>query len=132
TVAFSDAARARLQESRGVLEQAIAAGEVIYGVNTGFGSLARQRVQGEQLREIQRNLILSHAAGVGEPLPEPVVRGMLCSLGASPRGGWSGVGPLAAHGLLDLLTPGIPRVVPSVVRSGPPVILRRWHMRRWY
>jgi histidine ammonia-lyase len=117
-VAFSDTTRARLQESRVVLEQAIAAGEVIYGVNTGFGSLARQRVQGERLREIQRNLILSHAAGVGEPLPEPVVRGMLLLLAASLARGLSGVRPLVAQRVLDLLNSGITPVVPSVGSVG--------------
>jgi hypothetical protein len=53
------AGRARLTASQATLEQAIAEGQVLYGVNTGFGSLARQRVSGDQLREIQRNLILS-------------------------------------------------------------------------
>jgi histidine ammonia-lyase len=118
TVSFSDTARARLAESRHALEQAIAAGEVIYGVNTGFGSLARKRVEGEQLREIQRNLILSHAAGVGEPLPEHVVRGMLLLLAASLARGLSGVRPILAQRVLDLLNNGVTPVVPSVGSVG--------------
>src|SRR4051812_6491320 len=76
-VALGAQAQEKLAASRSALEQAIAAGEVIYGVNTGFGSLARQRLDGDKLREVQRNLILSHAAGVGEPLREELVRGML-------------------------------------------------------
>src|SRR5687767_3954455 len=69
-IAVSPATQARLAASRAALEHAIGAGEVLYGVNTGFGSLSKQRIDGAQLREIQRNLILSHAAGVGEPLAD--------------------------------------------------------------
>jgi histidine ammonia-lyase len=118
SVTFSESARARLADSRRVLEQAITAGEVIYGVNTGFGSLARQRVQGDQLREIQKNLILSHAAGVGEPLPEPVVRAMLLLLAASLARGLSGVRPVIAERVLELLNAGVTPAVPSVGSVG--------------
>src|SRR6188474_1045886 len=82
-------ARNSLARSRRDLEQAIGEGEVLYGVNTGFGSLAQQRIEGDRLREIQKNLILSHAAGVGEPLPEDVVRAMLLLLVASLSRGLS-------------------------------------------
>jgi histidine ammonia-lyase len=118
SVAFSDSARTRLADSRRALEQAIAAGEVIYGVNTGFGSLARKRIEGAQLREIQRNLILSHAAGVGEPLPEPIVRAMLLLLAASLARGLSGVRPMLAQRVLDLLNAGVTPVIPSVGSVG--------------
>jgi histidine ammonia-lyase len=111
-------AGARLRDSRGDLEQAIAAGEVLYGVNTGFGSLSRQRIEGPELREIQRNLVLSHAAGVGEPLPEDVVRAMLLLLGASLARGHSGVRPLVVERLLGLLNAGVTPRVPSVGSVG--------------
>ena len=64
-VTLGPRAQAQLAASRGALEQAMARGEVLYGVNTGFGSLAQQRIDDAQLREVQRNLILSHASGVG-------------------------------------------------------------------
>ena len=80
-----------VDRSRRALEQAIAGGEVIYGVNTGFGSLAKQRLSGDELRAVQRNIILSHASGVGAPLPDEVVRGMLLCLAASLVRGLSGV-----------------------------------------
>src|SRR5829696_8903339 len=86
-------AREQLARSRRDLEQAIDEGEVLYGVNTGFGSLAQERIQGDRLREIQKNLILSHAAGVGEPLPDDVVRAMMLLLIASLTRGLSGVRP---------------------------------------
>lgn len=111
-------ASALLRASRGDLTDAIAAGEVLYGVNTGFGSLARERIDGEQLREIQKNLILSHAAGVGDPLPEDVVRSMWLLLAASLTRGLSGVRPLLVERVLALLNAGITPRVPSVGSVG--------------
>jgi histidine ammonia-lyase len=112
-VVLGSGAMAKLSASRAALEQAIAAGEVIYGVNTGFGSLARQRLDGDKLREVQRNLILSHAAGVGEPLPEDVVRAMLLLLAASLSRGLSGVRPGVVEAVVALLNHGVVPVVPS-------------------
>src|SRR6187402_2905663 len=73
-VVLGETARVRLEAAHTALELVMAEGQVLYGVNTGFGSLARQRVSSDQLRQIQRNLILSHAAGVGDPLADEVVR----------------------------------------------------------
>ena len=117
-VELDDAARTRLAESRGALERAIAAGEVVYGVNTGFGSLARQRIEGDRLREVQTNLLRSHASGVGEALPEDVTRAMLLLLAASLCRGMSGVRPVVAERVVDLLNAGVTPVVPSVGSVG--------------
>lgn len=108
----------KLERSRRALEQSIEAGGAIYGVNTGFGSLARQRLDGAKLRDVQRNLILSHAAGVGELLPEDVVRGMLLLLAASLARGLSGVRPLLAEYVLALLNSGVTPLVPAVGSVG--------------
>ncbi len=108
----------RLMASRADLEHAIAAGEVLYGVNTGFGSLSKQRIEGAQLREIQKNLILSHAAGVGEPLPRDVVRAMMLLLVASLSRGFSGVRPVVVERLVSLLNAGVTPCVPSVGSVG--------------
>jgi histidine ammonia-lyase len=117
-VALGAQAQARLAGSRRDLEQAIAAGEVLYGVNTGFGSLSKQRIEGAQLREIQKNLILSHAAGVGEPLPEDTVRAMVLLLVASLSRGLSGVRPIVVERLVQLLNGGVSPRVPSVGSVG--------------
>jgi histidine ammonia-lyase len=117
-IALSQATRARLEASRAALEHAIDAGEVLYGVNTGFGSLSKQRIDGAQLREIQRNLILSHAAGVGEPLADDVVRAMLLLLIASLSRGLSGVRPVLVERLVLLLNAGVTPRVPSVGSVG--------------
>jgi len=111
-------AQAQLASSRQALDHAIAAGEVIYGVNTGFGSLANRRVEGSQLAEIQKNLLRSHAAGVGEPLPEEVVRAMLLLLAASLARGLSGVRPVVAGQVLNLLNAGVTPVIPAVGSVG--------------
>lgn len=115
---LGEAGRTLLLASRRTLLDALEHGEVLYGVNTGFGSLARQRVSDEQLREVQRNLILSHASGVGEALPEDVVRGMLFLLTASLTRGLSGVRPVVVEHLIALLNSGVTPVVPSVGSVG--------------
>lgn len=117
-VQLGDGGRARLSASRAALQSSIARGQVMYGVNTGFGSLARQRVSGDQLREIQRNLILSHAAGVGQPLADDVVRGMVFLLVASLARGLSGVRPVVVEHLVTLLNAGVTPLVPSVGSVG--------------
>ncbi len=69
----------------------MASGDAAYGINTGFGLLAQTRIPDEQLELLQRNLLLSHAAGVGEPLPDAVVRLILAlKINALARG-YSGV-----------------------------------------
>jgi histidine ammonia-lyase len=67
-IALSKASRERVRASRAVVDDAVAAGATMYGINTGFGKLAGVRIPDEQLGQLQRNLLLSHATGVGEPL----------------------------------------------------------------
>ena len=69
----------------------IARGEPVYGINTGFGKLASVRIENDDLATLQRNIVLSHAAGVGEPLPVPVVRLIMALKMASLAQGYSGV-----------------------------------------
>src|SRR4051812_11128733 len=120
-VVLSPSGRERLGRSRAALSAALASGDALYGVNTGFGSLAKVRIGAEDLREVQRNLILSHAAGVGDALPEEVVRAMLLLLAASLTRGLSGVRPLVVERVLGLLNAGLTPLVPergSVGASG--------------
>src|ERR1051326_4242738 len=76
-VALSDEARVRAEESRRVVEEITRSGRVVYGVNTGFGKLADIRIGASELRELQLNLVRSHACGVGRPLSETEARAML-------------------------------------------------------
>jgi histidine ammonia-lyase len=113
--------RERLLASREVLHAAMAEAEPLYGVNTGFGSLANVRISADDLRDVQQNLILSHASGVGDPLAVDTVRAMLLLLAASLTRGLSGVRPVVVERLLALLDADITPVVPergSVGASG--------------
>ena len=76
-VGVSPSAHPRILSSRKVIENIIARDDVVYGVNTGFGKLADVRIQPDELRELQLNLVRSHACGIGNPLSEPEVRAMM-------------------------------------------------------
>jgi histidine ammonia-lyase len=107
------AARERIRAARGVVERAVASGEAVYGVNTGFGNLADVRIAAGDLATLQERLVLSHAAGMGDPLPEPAVRGMLLLRANTLARGCSGVREQIVDGLLALLDRGVHPVVPS-------------------
>ena len=114
-VTIGKRAHAQIGSSRSVVEQMLASdpGEAMYGVNTGFGSLSRVRIPADQVREVQRNLIRSHAAGVGERLPDDVVRAMLLLLAASLCRGCSGVRIEVVELIVGMLNAGITPIVPS-------------------
>ena len=112
-VSVSPAAAKRALASRARVERALADGRVIYGVNTGFGKLANVRIPADQLLDLQRNLIRSHAAGVGDPLPEDVVRAAMLLRANVLLRETSGVRPSIAEGLVALLNAGIHPVVPE-------------------
>ncbi|HEY7416524.1 MAG TPA: histidine ammonia-lyase, partial [Ktedonobacteraceae bacterium] len=90
-----------------------ARGEKVYGVTTGFGHLSKVRIPQEQLADLQRNILRSHAAGVGEPLSEDVVRAMMVLLAASLARGHSGVRVEVMQQLIGLLNAHITPIVPS-------------------
>ncbi|MFG0284807.1 MAG: histidine ammonia-lyase [Phycisphaerales bacterium JB039] len=107
-----------LTRARAIVERALADGRPHYGVTTGFGSLSRKRLAPEQLRQSQLNLIRSHAAGVGEPLPLETVRAVTLILAASLARGRSGVRPQIVEALVAMLNAGVHPVVPSVGSVG--------------
>lgn len=120
-VALHPDAKARVTRARDLVDK-IAAGDVAsYGINTGFGNLAEVRVGKKDLAQLQRNLILSHAAGVGEPLPLPEARTLLllrCNVLAK---GYSGIRPSTLELAMTMLNRGVVPVVPergSVGASG--------------
>src|SRR5579875_2059053 len=76
-VTLSDGARQAMERSAAVVERLAASDEPAYGVSTGFGSLANVRIGPERRIELQRALIRSHAAGMGDPMPREVVRAMM-------------------------------------------------------
>ncbi len=112
-VGLSSDARARVSACRAVIERALNADTVIYGVTTGFGKLSDVRIPYDKLRELQVNLLRSHACGVGEPLPEHEVRAALLMRANSLAKGFSGVRTEIIELLLDMLNRGVHPVVPS-------------------
>lgn len=114
-------ARERMKEARAVIEDLVAAGEVVYGVTTGFGDLASTFVPAEDGERLQENLLMSHAAGVGPAFPREVVRAMLLLRANTLALGHSGCRPLIVDRLLAFLQLGVHPVVPeqgSVGASG--------------
>jgi histidine ammonia-lyase len=112
-VQLDDEARARIIASRRVVDEILDSGQVAYGINTGFGKLAEVRIPSEQLCRLQLNLLRSHACGVGEPFPEPVVRAMLLLRANVLATGHAGCRPVIVERILDLLNRGVHPVVPS-------------------
>ncbi len=110
---LTDEARARMERARAVVEEALERGEVVYGVTTGFGALADVTLPTERLREVQVNLLRSHAAGLGPPLPRRLVRAMLLLRARTLAQGHSGVRPAIVERLLELLNLDLLPVVPA-------------------
>lgn len=121
TVELAPEAAARVRASRALVDRVAAGDTPSYGINTGFGTLAEVRIDKKDLRDLQRNLILSHACGVGTPLPLGEARALLllrCNVLAK---GYSGIRPETLALALDMLNRDVVPVVPergSVGASG--------------
>lgn len=117
-VVLGQDARAALARSRAVVEGVCNDPAPRYGINTGFGSLSKQRIPPDELAQLQRNLIRSHAAGVGPHLPVPIVRAMMLAQAASLSRGVSGIRPEAVEAILAMLNADITPAVPEVGSVG--------------
>jgi histidine ammonia-lyase len=121
-VRLADGARVRVQASRAWIDEITTSdGLTLYGVNTGFGSLAQVRIPQKDVTTLTRNLILSHSAGVGQPLPEEAVRATMLIRANTLAKGYSGIRPATLERLVEMLNRGVHPVVPekgSVGASG--------------
>ena len=120
-VALADDARARIIRSREYVESLVAADKTVYGITTGFGRLASVRIAAGDVRQLQRNLLVSHAMGVGSSLSRDVVRGMLLLRAQSLSFGASGIRISVIELLIECLNRGLHPVIPgqgSVGASG--------------
>jgi len=120
-VGLSPKARAAMQRSRARVDQIIAKKQLVYGVTTGVGSLSTEHIDPAAARELQLNVVRSHACGVGDPLDAPATRGLLLLRANTLARGLSGVRPVIAEALCAFLNKGIHPVVPrrgSVGASG--------------
>src|SRR3989442_9002736 len=112
-VKVAPAAVKRLEASRRVVEDAVARGDTMYGVTTGFGKLAHVRIPAGDLRRLQLNLIRSHASGVGDPLSEEAVRAMMLLRANVLLRGTSGVRPALPELIVAMLNQRVHPRVPS-------------------
>jgi histidine ammonia-lyase len=114
-------ARRRMESSRNVVEQVMREGRVAYGVNTGFGKLSDVHIAPREVEQLQINLVRSHAAGLGEPLPVEETRALMLLRANVLAAGYSGCRPVLVDTLLGMLSQGISPRVPrkgSVGASG--------------
>lgn len=113
-VRLDDMARAKIKASRAWVERIVERGAPItYGINTGFGVFANVHVSPQQARELMRKLIISHAVGVGEPLPEQVVRAAMLIRANALAQGFSGVRVEIVETLIEMLNRGVHPVIPA-------------------
>jgi len=113
SVVLSEQAYDEVRKSRRVVDEVLSRGETAYGINTGFGKLSDVRIAPDQLESLQRNLVRSHACGIGEPLPEDEVRAMLLLRANVLAKGLSGVRPVIEETLIALLNHRVHPVIPA-------------------
>lgn len=110
-----------IKKSRSIVEDTLESDEDVYGINTGFGELANVKIERDKTEQLQENLVLSHASGVGEPLDEEIVRGVMLLRANTLAKGYSGVRLKVIQGLIDMLNKNVHPVIPcqgSVGASG--------------
>ncbi len=112
-VSLARGAMERMNASRAVVERVVASGATAYGINTGFGKLASVRISAEQVRQLQVNLVRSHASGVGAPLSEAETRAMMLLRANALAKGLSGVRPRVVETLCQMLNAKLHPVIPS-------------------
>lgn len=113
-VTLAESARAKIAASRAWVENIVARGEpMTYGINTGFGIFANVHVSAAQARDLMRKLITSHAVGVGEPLPEEVVRATMLIRANTLAQGFSGVRVEIVETLIEMLNRGVHPIIPA-------------------
>ena len=112
-VLLSSDSRAAVERSRAVVDDILAQDKLAYAITTGVGKLSDVRISPEQNRELQVNLLRSHAAGVGEPLGEHETRAMLLLRANALAKGFSGIRPVVIDTLCEMLNRGVHPVIPS-------------------
>lgn len=112
-IRLGEDARAAVEASQAAVDKVLAGGDTVYGVNTGFGQLAKVRISDDELTHLQENLICSHAVGVGAPLPDSVVRLVMVMKVLALARGFSGVRPVLIDTLCALINQDICPLIPA-------------------
>lgn len=112
-IELSQEAIERINKSRALVDKFVDENKVVYGITTGFGKFSDVVITGDETKELQRNLIISHACGVGEPLSEEIVRGiMLLRINALAKG-FSGIRLSTLNTLIEMLNKGVHPIIPE-------------------
>jgi histidine ammonia-lyase len=111
-LALSQAARDQVERAAQAVQQLLARGEIAYGITTGFGAFKNRIIAPDQVEELQRNILLSHAVGVGEPFDTPTTRAIMLIRANTLARGHSGIRPATLELLLELLNRGVHPVIP--------------------
>jgi histidine ammonia-lyase len=112
-VALSDGARRQVQAAAAAVQGLIQAGVVAYGITTGFGAFKNRIIPPEQVEELQRNIVMSHAVGVGQPFSRPMTRAVMLIRANTLARGHSGIRPATLDLLLEMLNRGVHPVIPE-------------------
>ncbi len=112
---LTDKAKERIKKSRNTVEKLIEKGEVIYGLNTGFGKFSTKKISADKIIKLQENLIISHAAGTGEPLDDNIVKTMILLRVNALAKGYSGIKLNTLNTLIELFNSNI---IPLVFEQG--------------
>ncbi len=112
-VSLHPSAIERMNASRAVVDKLVASGVTAYGINTGFGKLASVRISSDQVKQLQVNLVRSHACGVGDPLSESETRAMMLLRANALAKGLSGIRPHVVETLCKMLNAKVHPLIPS-------------------
>lgn len=112
-VQLADSSRKLMEQSRAYIDKRISTGEVMYGVNTGFGAFSSVRISDSEIEKLQRNLIRSHSVGIGAPFTKTQTRAMMILRANALAKGHSGIRPVVVEKILEFLNNDIIPVVPS-------------------
>ncbi len=111
--ALASSARRAVERSRAVVSSIVETGRPVYGISTGVGELRTVTIPADHVEHLQRNILRSHAAGVGNPVPDVAVRAMMLLRANALACGYSGVRPAVIETLLQMLAKGVHPVIPE-------------------
>ena len=112
-IQLTEEAKERIRKSRDLIDRYLEEERIVYGITTGFGKFSDVSITGQEGKQLQKNLIISHACGVGEPLAEEVVRGiMLLRINALAKG-YSGIRLSTLNTLIEMLNKGVHPIIPE-------------------
>jgi histidine ammonia-lyase len=125
-VSISEAAWEQVRRAARAVQDFVARGEIVYGITTGFGAFKDRIISPEQVEQLQRNILVSHAVGVGNLLDQPTTRAMMLIRANTLAKGHSGIREETLGLLVEMLNRGVYPLIPSKARSARAATWPRW------